>query len=694
MTLRLILTDVAKICGRLKLLRAKLYGYDLPRKGCQVLMEKFYRTVVKKKKILIIIFFAFAVAGMAASQLVGVNYDMKDYLPEDSASTISLEVMEEEFDGAIPNARVMVTDVSVAEALEYKEALLNCTGVLDVTWLDDVVDILEPLEMADADTVSTYYVDNTALFSVTIDEEEESMVAAEAAIREVIGDENAMDGDAISTALSTTGTITEIRKIVVFAVLFILVVLLLTTTSWAEPFIVMIGLGVAVLINSGTNVIFGEISFVTNAAGAILQIAVSLDYSVFLLHRFDECLRENPDEDEAMTDALCKSTFSILSSGLTTVIGFLALVFMQFKIGPDLGLVPAKGIAISLLTVFLFMPGLILASHRWITRTAHRSLMPDFHKFSRLVYRIMIPMVCVFAVLILPGFLASSKSDYYYGSSYIYGEDTQYGQDMASIEKIFGDSDTYVALVPVGDTAKEEELSEALHGLDDVTAIISYVDTVGGEIPENYLEDSVLSQLVSDNYSRFVISVDVPSEGEDTFALVETIRGILDEYYPGENYLAGTGVSSYDLMDTITEDTVKVNLIAIIAVFVVLLLTMRSISLPVILVLSIETAIWINMALPYFVGFTVFYISYLVISSVQLGATVDYAILFTDRYIEHRQTMDKKHAIGETVQSVIVSVLTSGSVLTVVGFLLGYISAHGVLRQLGKFPGMAAPVYI
>ena len=216
------------------------------------------------------------------------------------------------------------------------------------------------------------------------------------------------------------------------------------------------------------------------------------------------------------------------------------------------------------------------------------------------------------------------------------------------------------------------------------------MDTVGAEIPMEYLDSETLSQLVSENYSRFVITVDADYEGAATFELVENIRDILNAYYPGSYYLAGSGVSTYDLMDTITSDTIKVNLIAIGAIFVVLLLTMKSVSLPVILVLAIETAVWINLAIPYFTGFTVFYISYLIISSIQLGATVDYAILFTERYTEFRGSLPKKQAVIETVAAVTPSVMTSGIVLAVVGFLLGYISSHGILSQLGRFLGIGS----
>jgi predicted RND superfamily exporter protein len=648
-------------------------------------MRKFYQAIVNNPKKILVCFLLMAVIGAVLRGMVGVNYDMTDYLPEDTASTVSLEVLEEEFEGGIPNARVMVKNVTIPEALEYKEKILTCEGVTDVTWLDDAADILQPIETMDTDTVETYYKDNAALFSVVI--EDGRQVEAVDAIRNIVGEDNALTGDAVSTAAATTGTVAEINLITVIAIVFVFVVLVITTTSWIEPVLVMLGLGIAVMINSGSNLIFGEISFVTNAAGTILQIAVSLDYSVFLIHRFEECLKENPNPKEAMVDALCKSTSSILSSGLTTVIGFLALVFMQFRIGPDLGLALAKGVAISLITVFTFMPVLILVTQKWLIKTRHRKFLPSFRGFGKLIYRVMVPLVCVFVVLIVPSYLASNANEFYYGSSQIYGGTTQYGQDTAAIEELYGKSDTYVAMVPRGDLATEQELSDALHDIPQVKSILSYVDTVGAEIPMEYLDADIVSQLVSENYSRFVITVDADYEGEETFSLVETIRDTVNSYYPDSYYLAGTGVSTYDLMDTITVDTVKVNLIAIGAVFVVLLLTMKSISLPIILVLAIETAIWINVAIPYFQGSVVFYISYLIISSIQLGATVDYAILFTERYTEFRTQMGKKQAVVETVVAVMPSVITSGSVLAVVGYLLGYISSHGILSQLGIFVG-------
>ena len=648
-------------------------------------MRSFYKHIVDRRNLIIAVYLILFIFCAVCKPLVAVNYDMNDYLPPESASTVALDLMEREYDGGIPNARVMVQDVSVAEALDYKQRLLAVDGVSDVTWLDDAASVTVPLETLEADTVETYYKDGNALFSVTIDEDKR--IEAVSAIRDIIGEENAMTGSAVTTAVATTSTVSEIRTITVIAVVFVLLVLTLTTTSLAEPILVLAGLGVAVVINAGSNLIFGEISFVTNAAGTILQLAVSLDYSVFLLHRFAECRRTATSPREAMIEALTMSTTSILSSGLTTVIGFLALCLMQFQIGPDLGLALAKGVAISLITVFTFMPSLILKTYRFIDKTQHRSLMPSFRGFGRFVRRIMLPMSLIFVLLIVPSYLASNANSFYYGASHIFGTNTQLGADTERIEAAFGQRDTYVLLVPKDSTATQTALSQALHELPQVKSILSYVDTVGATIPEQYLDSGTLAKLNGEHYTRMVLTVEAAYEGDATLALVETIRDTAEAYYPGAWYLAGEGVSTYDLMDTVTADMVKVNLVAIGAVFVVLLLTMKSLILPVVLVLSIETAVWLNLSIPYFSDQTIFYIAYLIISSVQLGATVDYAILFTDRYREFRQRYSKKTAIVRTVSAVSVSILTSASVMTAVGFLLGIISTHGLLSQLGYFLG-------
>ena len=648
--------------------------------------ERFFTGVIRLRIPIMICFIVLAIAGAWCRQYISVNYDMNDYLPESAPSSIAIDVMMEEFGGSIPNARVAVKNVSYKEALTYKEKMEAIPGVESVTWLDDSNYLDMPVDMLDKDTVKNYYVDHTALYTVTI--KEEDAISAVAQIRELIGEENAMTGSAVSTAAATSSTVKEVKKITVIAILIVLLVLLLTTNSWLEPLVILAGIGVAVLINSGSNLIFGEISFVTNAAGNILQLAVSLDYSVFLIHRFEECSEENPEPRLAMREALCKSCSSILSSGLTTVIGFLALLFMRFNIGPDLGRALAKGIGISLLTVFLFMPGLILVSSSWMNKMQHRSLLPSFEKFGRWITRITLPCAILFTIMIIPSFYMSNHNSYYYGASHIFGAGTQYGDDTAFIEDTFGIRDSYVLMIPSTSDKTERELCDRLKEEDMIVSVTSLADMLGPSIPVDMVPDQIRSKLRSAHYSRMVLSVSAAYEGEETFAFVERLREIAADYYGDSYYLAGQGVSTYDLMDTITADMMKVNLVAIGAVFLVLLLTLRSVKLPVILVLTIETAIWINLSIPFIRKSAIFYIAYLIISSIQLGATVDYAILCTDTYRECRETMNKKESITGTIRKATVSILTSGTALTAAGFLMGFLSSHGVLSQLGILLGV------
>ncbi len=650
--------------------------------------ERFFRFVVNHRKPIVAIFAILALIGLVLGQMVRVNYDMNDYLPANTDSTVALNVMDDEFNGNVPNARVMVENVSLSEALAYKHKIAAVDGVSEVTWLDDVISLDTPLELADQKTVETYYKDNSALFSVSIEEDHAQQAVND--IRSIIGENNAMTGSIVSTAVATESTISEIAIITICAVLFILLVLALTSTSWIEPLLILVGLGVAIAINRGTNLIFGEISFVTNAAGAILQIAIALDFSVFLIRRYGEYRNVYPSAAEAMVASLCKMSTTIMASGCTVIIGFLALCVMQFRIGPDLGYALAKGIVISLITVFMFTPGLFVLCDKWLLKTRHRSFIPSLSKLGTLVQHICVPLACVFVLLPIPAFLASTSDsiNYYYGSSEIFGAGTQYGDDTQKIESTFGKSDTYVLLVPKGETAQEAALSNELKQIPEVTSIISYVDIAGVSTPSELADKDSLSQVESEHYRRLVLSVDAAYEGEETFTLVEQIRNIAQQYYPDTWLLAGAGVSTTDLMSTITHDKDLVDIIAVVAVLGVLFFATRSLILPFILVFVIETSIWCNFAVPYFDGSSLFFLSYLIVSTIQLGVTVDYAILFSERYRESRRTMPKKRAIRATVEAVTIPICTSGIVMVVVGFLLGAVSTHGVLAQLGHFLGV------
>ncbi len=652
-------------------------------------MERLVNGILKYKKSILVFFILATVISLFTSSMVNINYNIMDYLPEEAPSTKALDVMNEEYDKGAANVRVVLKDVSIVDALKYKEKIKKVDGVDDIQWLDDVVNIKEPLELQNQDTIESWYKNNEALFSITVNEDKEESAIDE--IGEIIGENGMISGSAVNIVFAQETTEKELIKMMVILIPIILIILFLTTSSWFEPVLFLSTIGIAIIINSGTNLILGEISFVTKAAGSILQLAVSMDYSIFLLHRFSEFRNEGLAVKEAMKEAILKSVSSILSSGLTTVVGFAALIVMKFKIGPDMGFVMLKAICLSLISVLVLLPVLALYCYKLIDKTQHKSFMPKFNKFAKVSYKFRHISIILFLLLLIPCFLAQQNNSFSYGASEIYSdESTKIGHDTAAINKEFGKTNPLVLMVPKGDLVSERALCDELENIDKITSITSYAQTVGITIPTEYVPDDTLSQLISDNYSRFIIVANVKVEGDETFALIDEIRNLAYKYYDDSYYFLGESVNTLDLKETIEDDNKKVNAISIIAIMIILLLTFKSLSLPIILVLVIEFSIWSNLTFNYFIGNDVFYIAYLIISSIQLGATIDYAILFTNRYIENRETMNKKEATQATISTTTVSILTSASILATAGIILGEISTNSIIAQLGILVGRGA----
>lgn len=641
--------------------------------------------VLKHKKAVLLCFIISAIVCLFLKQQVVVNYNLADYLPDNAPSTLALEVMDDAYTTKTPNVRVYIPHVSVVEALAYKETLANVEGVESIEWLDDSEDVTKPLETLEPETVAKWYVDNGVLYSLTISEEEPVKVLDD--IRAIIGDEGAMTGEAVTTAAAQVSTGTEIPMIMGFVIPMIFVVLLVTTSSWFEPVLFLVTIGISIALNAGTNIIFGEISFITNATSNILQLAVSMDYAIFLLHRFAEFRDEGMSVQDAMHQAMIKAASSIFSSGLTTFFGFIALTLMSFKVGPDMGIVLAKGIIFSLLSVLFFLPVLAMYTYKWIDKTHHRSFMPSFNKIAKLATRVRTGILVLVLVLVVPCFLAQQKTDFMYGSSGMNTPESQVGQEKALINETFGEANTFALMVPKGQWGLEKELSANVSTLPEVTSVLSIVDVVGSEIPLDYLPEDEASKLISEDYSRFIITAAVDEESEQTFEFVAKLREIAHEYYDDDYYLAGGSVSTYDIKETVTNDNLWVNLLAIGAIGVVLLVTFKSLSLPVLLLLTIEASIWINLSVPYYSGTSLNYIGYLVINSVQLGATVDYAILFAESYLHHRQSVSKYEAATRAITETAPSILTSGGILCIAGANIGIISTNVVISQLGVLIG-------
>ncbi|MEZ4357734.1 MAG: MMPL family transporter [Eubacteriales bacterium] len=646
-------------------------------------MGKFASTVVRHKKTVIIIFSVITLVCAFLSMLVEVNYDMVDYLPPNAQSTTALEIMNEEFTQSTPNASVMIKDISIPEAIDYKQKLSELDGVNDVLWLDDAIDIKEPLEIQDTDTVEQFYKDGSALFSVTIEEGMEKDTCG--TIRELIGEDNALTGEAPNTEYLQRMTGSEVLNAMAILLPIFILILILSTTSWVEPLLFLGAIGISVVINMGTNVFFGEISFMTNSVTPILQLACTLDYAIFLLHSFDNNRKKYADVNKAMRNAIKESFPTVAASAATTLFGFLALVFMNFRIGADLGFALAKGIVLSFISVMVFLPALTLLIYKAIDKTKHREFMPSFKKVNKVLLKLSMPILILVIIFIVPCFLGQSQTNFTYGVSA--SPNSRSGQDEAAIEETFGQSTITVLLVPRGDVVKEEELSQDIEKLDHVTGVISYTTTVGTAIPVEFLDKSITEQFYSENYARIIIYTDTPEEGDIAFNTVENIQSVAKSYYGDTAYTVGQSANLYDMKTVVQKDNMLTNIIAVIAIFIVLVLTFKSATLPFLLLLTIESAIWINLSIPYFTGTSINYIGYLVLNTVQLGSTVDYAILLTVNYMRNRKLMPRKEAISLSLKENFRSILVSATTLAAAGFTLYLTSSNPITSILGMLLG-------
>ena len=624
---------------------------------------------------------------------VNVNYDLTEYLPDTVQSRQGLNIMEETF-GYPGTARVMIKDVTLYEAKAYKDRLEKVDGVDQILWLDTAANVFSGEGFIDYTSIDEYYKDNCAVMDITFDEGDTSRRTSRAIdeMREITGDKGYYVGMAVQDKSVAENVQEEMQMILVIGVAMIFLVLCVTTNSWIEPFLYLTVMGVAVVINKGTNIFLGEISFLTNSVSAVLQLAVSMDYSIFLIHAFTRYKKAGMGQTEALRAAIDEALNSIFASSLTTIVGFLVLVFMKFSIGLDMGIVLAKGIVCSLLTVVLFMPAMILRLAKWMDRTAHRPLLPEFDRLSRGIFKMRYVVLAVVAVLTVPAYTAQGMNSYMYGNDSVgAGEGTEVYADEQEIDQIFGRSNMMMALVPSGDNVKEREFADEISDLPYTKSVLSLSQTLPQGVPESFLPESVTGLLHDESgWSRILIYVRSKGESEKAFQYSDEIQSIMKKYYPEESYLVGATPSTQDIKTTITADYSRVNTLSLIGVFVVVMFSFRSVLIPIITMIPIEVAIFINMAVPYIAGETMIFIGYIIVSSIQLGATVDYAILTTNNYIACRKELDKNAAAVETLKRSIPSILTSGSILTIVGYILYHVSSIAAIGDMGHLIGRGA----
>ena len=656
-------------------------------------MEQFVRTTLKHRRLVVALFLVVMLVCMCFIPFVRTNYDMADYLPDDAQSTTAVRIMDEEFETAMPNANVMVKDITVAQAQEIKRTMQGMDGIEDVIWLDDAVDTTVPLDMLDGDTVETYYhvsaddpTKGAALYQVTVEAGKESHTVA--SLRELIdsyGEGNAVIGEAADTAWAQDAVVDQVLGAMAILGPIIIILLIISTLSWIEPILFLAAIGVSIVINMGTNIVLGEVSFMTFSIAPILQLAVSLDYAIFLLHAFGAQRQIVADVEEAMVQAAVKSVPVVASSAVTTLFGFGALAVMQFQIGADLGLNLVKGIVFSFITVAVFLPSLTLLLYRLIDKTAHRRLIPTFKNVDSVLSRIRVPALILVLVLIVPAYLGQSHASFTYLNT-VPDVELRPGADNAAVEEEFGAQNAMVVLVPRGNIAAESSLSSDLAKLDCVKSVLSYANAVGATVPEAIAGDEALKQFYSPNYARIIAYLNTDIESDAAFAAVESVQDVAGSYYD-TFYAAGQSANLYDMKNIVSVDNLRVSLVAIIAIALVLLITFRSIALPIVLLLAIEAGIWINLGIPYYTGVSMNFIGYLVINTVQLGATIDYGILLTSSYLDHRKSELPREAIRHALGDSFVSLAVSAGILSSAGFALSATTSLSAVSSLGFLLG-------
>lgn len=704
--------------------------------------------IVNKRKAVELLFVFAIVYSLICMNRVKVNQDITSYLPADSETRVGLSTMDEEV-VTYGSAKIMLTNVTYEQATEFVDSISGIKGIKEISF----------------DETSDHLRGTNALINVTVDggnEDSISLLTMEQIENKLIGYDSYILTSIGSEEKTTESLNHDMNIILVLAVIIIVAVLIISTMAFAEIPVLLITFGVAALLNMGTNYWLGTISSVTKSIAVVLQLALAIDYAIILCDRYME-EHETLDPVEAVKVALSKAIPEISSSSLTTVSGMLAMMFMQFKLGFDMGIVLIKAILLSLISVFFLMPGVILIFSKWIDKTRHKCFVPHVRfvgKFASATKYVFPP---IFVVIIIMAFVGSSNCLYLYDTNSV--ESAKKNETKIATEKIestFGSDNQLVVLVPAGDYISEAKALRKIENLDYVSSALGlanqkinddyyltdkitsrqfaeltnldvevvnvlysayaynqeqYGPMVTGiedyEIPiidmflflydqyqqgyvsldgemDEYLNDlyetlhDAQLQLQGDNYSRFVLNIEKPVEGEETYKAMDEIRAICGNYYGQENVImVGNSTSARDLQNSFATDNIVISVLTLLFVVIILFFTFQSAGLPLLLVLTIQGSIWINFTVPSLQGQGVYFIAYLIVSAIQMGATIDYAIVISSRYMELKKVMPLKEAVGETIDKAFPTIFTSGTILTSAGFLIGNISSDATVAAIG-----------
>lgn len=625
---------------------------------------RFAKAVVKHRILILILTVALLVPsafGMAATR---VNYDMLTYLPEDMDTVVGQNELLEDFNkGAF--TFLIFEDMPNKDVAALKQQVEQVDHVDTVLWYDSLADLSIPMEMLPDKVYQAFNSDHSTMMAVFFDSGTSEDVTMEAVkqIRTICGKQCFVSG--------MTALVVDLKDMceqeepiyVALAVALACVAMLLFLDGWLIPFVFLASIGAMILLNMGTNFFLGEISYITKALSAVLQLAVTMDYSIFLWHSYNEQLPLCENKEAAMASAIHNTLTSVIGSSVTTISGFIALCFMSFTLGRDLGIVMAKGVLLGVLGCVTVLPSMILVLDKPLQKTKHRSIIPDMRGFSKKLVKIFPVFLVVFALLIAPAYYGYEKAndEVYYNMGQCLPEDMNYVISNSKLQEDFDIASTHMVLVDAGLSPKAvKSMISEMDQVDGVKYVLGLESVIGSRVPQEVLPDSIKDILESDRWELLLINSEYAPASDEVNDQITSLNTILKSYDKG-GMIIGEAPCMKDMIETTDHDFAVVTAVSILAIFIIILLVEKSLTLPVVLIAVIELGIFINLGLPHYLGQSMAFITPICISTIQLGATVDYAILMTTRYKAERIAgQAKKDAVWTALYTSIPSIFVSG----------------------------------
>ena len=665
-------------------------------------MNKVSKAIAQSRMLILVIAFLLLIPSVLGYLKTDVNYDILGYLPDELDTRIAQSILKDDFDcGSL--GMLIVENMEDKDVSKLKEEVKKVEGVNDVIWIDDAIDLSVPKEILPEDIRDIFYSENSTLMIIKFAGTDASTETENALsdVRKIAGKQAFLSG--VAGVIKDTKDLAnkETPIYVLIAVILSIIILSITMESYVIPIVFLSSIGIAIIYNMGSNVIFENISYVTKALSAVLQLGVTMDYSIFLLHRYDEERESRENKVEAMANAIEATIESVVGSALTTVAGFLALCVMDLALGKDIGLVMAKGVVIGVICTITILPALVLTFDKVIHKYKHKNILPTFQKSSSFIIKHHKVIVLISLLILIPAAIGKEKASVYYNLDESLPDNLPSIVANDKLKNEFNMVSTNIILVSDDlDRYKVKEMVKELNNVDGVTMAASLESVLGSRIPENFLPNELLEQVKKGGYEGIIVNSKYKSATNEVAVQLDEINEIVKKYDP-EGLVGGEAPLTNDLVTIADSDFKKVSIFSIVAIFLIIMVIFKSISVPVILVLAIELAIFINLGIPYYTGTTIPFISSIVIGTIQLGATVDYAILLTSRFKEElSNTNDKKEAMIKALQnssrSIITSALTFFGATAGVGIIseLEMISSLCVLMARGAIISMLVILFV